>query len=147
MKRALGAAVAVMAASACSITPWPHTANLTPTVRGTIESAGRPLANAPVRVATGAKDDACAGAISETATDPDGAFTAEPVTELRSVVVAKAYGFFPWSLCYRDGAKWTALSTRSEYALVDSGPTGSRVVRCDVSRAAAEKCEVRSEGQ
>src|SRR5262245_31707005 len=98
MKRALGAAVVVMA-SACAITPWPHTANLTPMVRGTTESAGKPLANAPVRVATGADDDACGGAVSETATDPDGAFTAEPVTELRSAVVAKAYAFFPWSLC------------------------------------------------
>jgi len=116
-------------------------------VRGTIESAGKPLANAPVRVATGAEDDACAGSISETATDADGAFTAEPVTELRTAVVAKAFGFFPWGLCYRDGAKWTALSTRSEYALVDSGPTGLRLVRCDVSRVTGEKCEVREQGQ
>jgi len=116
-------------------------------VRGTIERAGEPLANAPVRVATGADDDACAGATSETATDSDGAFTAEPVTELRTAVVAKAFGFFPWSLCYRDGDKWTALLTRSEYALVDSGPTGLRVVRCDISRAIEEKCDLRSQGQ
>jgi hypothetical protein len=143
--RALGTALVLMAASACSITPWPHTVNLTPMLRGTIGNAGKPLANAPVRLATGAEDDPCARAISGTATDPDGAFTAGPVTELRLTVVAKAFGFFPWSLCYRDGAKWTVLSTRSEYALVDSGPTGLRAVRCDVSRAAGEKCEVREQ--
>ena len=147
MKRALGAAVVALAASSCAITPWPHTTSLTPMVRGTIESAGKPLANVPVRVATGAKDDVCAGAFSEAATDPEGAFTAEPVTEFRTTVVAKAFGLFPWSLCYRDGAGWTALSTRSEYASVESGPTGLRIVRCDVRRATEEKCEVRSQGE
>jgi hypothetical protein len=143
MKRALGIAIAAISVAGCSIMPWPHTANVTPKVRGTIERGGKPLANAQIRVATGAKDDVCAGASSESATGPDGAFAVEPVTEFRLLLVVMAHTFFPWSLCYRDGAKWTALSIKKEYALVDSGPVGLQVVRCDVSRIEGEQCQVK----
>lgn len=142
MKRALIALVVGVIASGCSVMPWPHSANVTPKVRGSIEHGGKPLPNIPVRVAAGAKDDVCAGRLAEASTGPDGLFVVEPATEFRFFVVVMAHTFFPWSFCYGDGRQWTALLTKKEYALVDSGPVGVQVVRCDLSRPMDQRCEV-----
>jgi len=128
--------------SGCAITPWPHTANATPHVRGSIEDAGKPLPNALVRVATGTNEDPCAGKAVEATTGSDGVFEVEPVKELQLFLVMMAHAFIPWNLCYKDDGEWVLLTSVEEYALVDTGPVGVQVVRCDLRSTTNNRCEI-----
>ena len=123
--------------------PWPHMANATPELRGTLNNGGNAAANVPVRVATGDEGNACTGKISEASTKADGSFVVEPVREFRYFMVVMAHTFFPWSLCYKNAGEWVVLASEKEYSLVDSGPVGVQVAQCDLSGTTPKRCALK----
>lgn len=122
--------------------PWTHMANATPQIRGTLSIEGKPLGNVPLRLATGVEGNPCAGKSTETSTNTDGTFAVASIQEFRFLMVMMAHSFFPWSLCSKREGNWTALVVGKEYALVDSGPVGVQVVKCDLANSPDLQCQL-----
>ena len=134
----------VCTASGCAVIPWPHMANTTPKVRGSINSDGKPAVEMQVRVAAGNSGDPCAGQSVDAVTGQGGEFEVEPSREVRLLAVVMAHTVYPWSLCYRDGGRWIALVSEREYSLADTGPVGTMVARCELAAASVPRCEIAS---
>lgn len=143
MKNALlTIAGALICLSGCAVMPWPHTANVTPHVRGVLLDSGQPLQGAEIRVVAGAEEGLCLGRATEARTSADGSFEVESVKELRMFVVMMAHSSIPWSLCYRNRGNWVLLASEEEYTLADTGPIGVQVVQCDLNSGEVKKCDI-----
>jgi hypothetical protein len=142
MKLAGALIVAAICLPGCAIMPWPHMASATPRVRGTLNTDSKPVGAAALRVATGADGNPCAGKTAETSTNADGTFSVEPVREFRLLMVMMAHTFSPWSLCHKHGESWTVLVSGKEYSLVDTGPVGVQVAKCDLARSTDRRCQL-----
>ena len=131
----------------CAILPWPHTANVTPKVKGLLMDAGDVISDVHVRIASGTEDDPCSGRIAESITDSTGRFLIEPVKEFQLVIRIMAHTFFPWNLCHKSNDQWYLLTTQMNYTLVDTGPLGVQVVSCDLGISGKDKCNVERQSE
>lgn len=133
--------------SGCGILPWPHKANTTPAVQGTLYDGDRPLVGSEVRIATGTEQDPCGGTTVDSRTEPDGAFSVPALTNVQLFSVPMAHSVFTWHLCYKEQSAWKWLSSAKRYTLVDTGPYGMETMHCNVARAGEDKCQVHRENE
>jgi hypothetical protein len=103
--------------------PWPHRANITPGVAGSLTSAAQPVPAADLRLVASADDGSpCEGESRAFKTTRDGQFYGEPLHTFSWFMVVMGHGFFPWALCIQDQEQWVPLHAEKTYTLVDTGP-------------------------
>ncbi len=117
-------AIALLSAvglSAC--VPFPHRANLTPGVSGSITANGAPVSSTRVRlVASENPNSPCNGESREFQTTNAGLFYGAPVRTFSWVMVVMAHRQFPWALCIENQDQWVPVHQDRIYTLVDTGP-------------------------
>ncbi|OQW60686.1 MAG: hypothetical protein BVN28_08510 [Nitrospira sp. ST-bin4] len=105
--------------------PWPHRANLTPSVAGVLLAEGNPKVDSPLRIVAsdpGNKDAPCDGKSHEFKTTNEGRFYGPPVRTFRFFMVIMGHTLFPWAVCVKQDGVWTPLYQEKTYTLGNTGP-------------------------
>lgn len=123
----------LFALSMTACIPWPHRANVTPPMNGTVVNAGVPVTGLPIRIVEITAEASCSGRFVETVTSQQGAFSVAPVREWRGFIHMMAHRVFRYAVCAQGDQGWEHLGTFSGYTLVDSGPWWRSVVKCELS--------------
>ena len=110
-----------LALTACI--PYPHRANLTPGVTGSLKASDGSISGRALRLVAATESvRSCDGDHREFKTAADGSFYIAPVRTFSMVMVVMGHSFFPWALCIEDEGRWSPIHTGKIYTLVDTGP-------------------------
>ena len=123
----------------CGCVPWPHRANLTPGVAGTLVVQGQLQADVPLRVVASEPGAPCEGESREFRTTDEGTFYGSPVRTFNMFMMVMAHRRFAWALCAQQGPAWTPLYQDETYTLVDSGPWFLVEMDCEDGTCTAEE--------
>jgi hypothetical protein len=116
----------------CVVFPWPHQANVTPSVSGVLRGPDGPLVGVPVNVCEASSNSCCIGRSSTATTSTTGEFQVPPVRETKLLVYLMAHQQFYWCVSFSHAGTSHRAGPFHQYTLADSGPAFPEQLVCEL---------------